>query len=99
MSDAFVAYIRHAEKVLLMQRADEVSDFAGAWDGVYGVGDSNDLDVVAARIEETTGISAESLTFVSAGDARGLEFGNRLNDVTPLLFLSDTEEVSSRGLY
>ena len=33
MSDAFVAYIRHAEKVLLMQRADEVSDFAGAWDG------------------------------------------------------------------
>ena len=37
MSDAFVAYIRHAEKVLLMQRADEVSDFAGAWDGVYGL--------------------------------------------------------------
>ena len=27
MSDAFVAYIRHEEKVLLMQRADEVSDF------------------------------------------------------------------------
>ena len=99
MSDAFVAYIRHAEKVLLMQRADEVSDFAGAWDGVYGVGDSNDLDVVAARIEETTGIAPESLTFIRAGDARGLEFGNRLNDVTPLLFLSDTEEVNSRGLY
>ena len=32
MSDAFVAYIRHEEKVLLMQRADEVSDFPGAWD-------------------------------------------------------------------
>ena len=46
MSDAFVAYIRHEEKVLLMQRADEVSDFPGAWDGVYGVGDSNDLDVI-----------------------------------------------------
>ena len=64
MSDAFVAYIRHEEKVLLMQRADEVSDFPGAWDGVYGVGDSNDLDVVASRIEEATGIPHESLTFI-----------------------------------
>ena len=99
MSDAFVAYIRHGEKVLLMQRADEVADFPGAWDGVYGVGDSDDLDSVAARISETTGIGAESLTFVRSGDARGLEFGNRLNDVTPLLFLSDSETVEARGLY
>ena len=99
MSDAFVAYIRHEEKVLLMQRADEVSDFPGAWDGVYGVGDSDDLDVVASRIEEATGIPHESLTFVRSGDARGLEFGNRLNDVTPLLFLCDTEEVTAKGLY
>ncbi len=99
MSDAFVAYIRHGEKVLLMQRADEVADFPGAWDGVYGVGDSDDLGSVAARISETTGIGAESLTFVRSGDARGLEFGNRLNDVTPLLFLSDSETVEARGLY
>ncbi|MBP51349.1 MAG: transcription elongation factor Spt5 [Euryarchaeota archaeon] len=99
MSDAFVAYVRHGEKVLLMQRADEVADFPGAWDGVYGVGDSDDLDSVAARISETTGIGAESLTFVRSGDARGLEFGNRLNDVTPLLFLSDSETVEARGLY
>ena len=99
MSDAFVAYIRHGEKVLLMQRANEVADFPGAWDGVYGVGDSDDLDSVAARISETTGIGAESLTFVRSGDARGLEFGNRLNDVTPLLFLSDSETVEARGLY
>ncbi len=99
MSDAFVAYIRHGEKVLLMQRADEVADFPGAWDGVYGVGDSENLDSVAARISETTGIGAESLTFVRSGDARGLEFGNRLNDVTPLLFLSDSDAVEARGLY
>ena len=99
MSDAFVAYIRHGEKVLLMQRADEVADFPGAWDGVYGVGDSENLDSVAARISETTGIGAESLTFVRSGDARGLEFRNRLNDVTPLLFLSDSDAVEARGLY
>ena len=38
MSDAFVVYVRHGEKVLIMQRSDEVADFPGAWDGVYGVG-------------------------------------------------------------
>ena len=99
MSDAFVAYIRHDEKVLLMQRADGVADFPGAWDGIYGAGDASDIDAVAARIAETTGIEAESLTFVRSGDARGLEFGNRLNDVTPLLFLSDSDDVEARGLY
>mgnify|MGYP001363902277 FL=1 len=99
MSDAFVAYIRHGEKVLLMQRADGVADFPGAWDGIYGAGDSDNIDAVAARITETTGIEAESLTFVRSGEARGLEFGNRLNDVTPLLFLSDSDSVEARGLY
>ena len=99
MSDAFVAYIRHGEKVLLMQRADGVAGFPGAWDGIYGAGDSADIDAVAARITETTGIEAESLTFVRSGEARGLEFGNRLNDVTPLLFLSDSDSVEARGLY
>ena len=92
-------HIRHEEKVLLLQRADVVSVVPGAWDGVYGVGDSNDLDVVTSRIEEATGIPHESLIFVRSGDARGLEFGNRLNDVTPLLFLCDTEEVTAKGLY
>ena len=38
MSDAFVVYVRHGEKVLILQRSDEVADFPGAWDGVYGVG-------------------------------------------------------------
>ena len=99
MSDAIVAYIRHGEKVLLMQSADGVADFPGAWDGIYGAGDSDDIDAVAARITETTGIEAESLTFVRSGEARGLEFGNRLNDVTPLLFLSDSDSVEARGLY
>ena len=82
-----------------MQRADGVADFPGAWDGIYGAGDSDNIDAVAARITETTGIEAESLTFVRSGEARGLEFGNRLNDVTPLLFLSDSDSVEARGLY
>ena len=99
MSDTFVVYVRHGEKVLIMQRADEVADFPGAWDGIYGVGNPEDIDAVTTRITECTGIPAESLEHVRSGPARGLAFGNRLNDVTPLLFTSDSDEVSSRTIY
>lgn len=99
MSDAFTVYVRNEESVLLMQRADGVADFPGAWDGIYGIGDPEDLDAVVARITEVTGIEAENLQFVRSGDARGLAFGNRLNDITPLLFVSSVTEVDARGLY
>ena len=52
MSEAFTAYLRSGEKVLVMQRADEVADFPGAWDGIYGVGDPTDLDSVVSRNTE-----------------------------------------------
>ena len=96
MSDAFTVFIRNGERVLLMQRADGVADFPKAWDGIYGVGDPDDVDAVTARI---TGIDAENLEFVRSGEARGLAFGNRLNEVTPVLFASSAEEVDPRGLY
>ena len=99
MSDAFTVYVRNEESTLLMQRADGVADFPGAWDGIYGIGDPEDLDAVVARITEVTGIEAENLQFVRSGDARGLAFGNRLNDITPLLFVSSVTEVDVRGLY
>ena len=41
MSEAYTVYLRSGEKVLLMQRSDEVSDFPGAWDGIHGIGDPN----------------------------------------------------------
>ena len=99
MSDAFTVFIRNGERVLLMQRADGIADFPGAWDGIYGVGDPEDVDAVTARITEVTGIDAENLEFVRSGEARGLAFGNRLNEVTPVLFASSAEEVDPRGLY
>jgi transcriptional antiterminator NusG len=99
MSDSFIAFVRHEEKVLLMQRADGVADFPGAWDGVYGVGDPSDVDGVAKRIAEATGLSVDTLTHVRSGEARGLEFGNRLNDVTPILFMAEAAEVEPRTLY
>ncbi len=99
MSDAFTVYIRHGESVLLMQRADGVADFPGAWDGIYGIGEPEDLDAVVARVTEVTGIGADNLQYVRVGDARGLAYENRLNEVTPILFVSSVEEVDARGLY
>tara|TARA_B100001750_G_scaffold4393_1_gene3469 strand:+ start:51 stop:917 length:867 start_codon:yes stop_codon:yes gene_type:complete len=99
MSDAFTVYVRNAESVLLMQRADGVADVPGAWDGIYGIGDPEDLDAVVARITEVTGIEADNLQYVRSGGARGLAYENRLEEVTPILFVSSVEEVDARGLY
>ena len=99
MSDAFTVYVRNAESVLLMQRADGVADLPGAWDGIYGIGEPEDLDAVVARITEVTGIEAENLQYVRSGGARGLAYENRLEEVTPILFVSSVEEVDVRGLY
>ena len=99
MSDAFTVYIRNAESVLLMQRADGVADLPGAWDGIYGIGDPEDIDAVKARITEVTGIEAGNLKHVRSGEARGLAYENRLEEVTPMLFVSSVEEVDTRGLY
>jgi len=52
-----------------------------------------------ARVTEVTGIGADNLQYVRAGDARGLAYENRLNEVTPILFVSSVEEVDARGLY
>ncbi|HJL60125.1 MAG TPA: hypothetical protein QF621_07210, partial [Candidatus Thalassarchaeaceae archaeon] len=99
MSNGFIVFIRHADSVLLLKRSDEVSDFGNLWDGVYGVGDPNDIDHVLTRVEDATAIPTGSLTFVRMGEPRGIEFGNRLNDVTPILVVSDTNVVEPKSLY
>ena len=99
MSEAYTVYIRSGEKVLLMQRSDEGADFPGAWDGIYGVGEPGDHDSVVSRIAECTGISPENMSLVRSGMARGLAYGNRLNDVTPILFVTEETEISPGGLY
>ena len=99
MSEAYTVYIRSGEKGLLMQRSDEVADFPGGWDGIYGVGDPSDFVAVVSRVSECTGISSENMTLVRSGMARGLAYGNRLNDVTPILFVTEETEISPGGLY
>ncbi len=99
MSEAYTVYLRSGEKVLLMQRSDEVGDFPGAWDGIYGLGDPDDHDSVVSRVAECTGISPEKMNLVRSGMARGLAYGNRLNDVTPILFATEETEISPGALY
>ena len=82
-----------------MQRADEVADFPGAWDGIYGVGDPGDYESLVARITECTVIISEKLQIVRTDMARGLAYGNRLNDVTPILFITEEVEVSPGAIY
>mgnify|MGYP004002396101 FL=1 len=100
MSDGFIVFIRFEDKLLLLKRSEGVADFANSWDGIYGVGNlEGDLDDVYMSIEDSTGITQESLTFVRKGAARGIEFGNRLNEVTPILMISDTNVMEPRTLY
>lgn len=82
-----------------MQRADEVADLPGAWDGIYGYGDPNDLDAVVSRIVESTGIPADMLTRVRQGPSRGIAMGNSLLEVTPILFLAESNDVTPKTLY
>ena len=65
MSEAFVAFVRSEDRVLLMQRSDDIGDLPGAWDGVYGAGDPDDIEAVIARISECTGIEAVSYTHLT----------------------------------
>jgi transcriptional antiterminator NusG len=99
MSEAYTVYLRSGEKVLLMQRSDEVADFPGAWDGIYGVGNPDDHDSVVSRIAECTGINPEKMEWVRSGTARGLAYENRLNDVTPILFVTEETEIIPSALY
>ena len=66
MSNAFVVFLRNEEKVLILKRSDAVSELALAWDGIFGIGDAEDLAAVFKRITEATGISSESLKHESA---------------------------------
>ncbi len=98
MTDSYVVFVRHGEKLLLMKRASE--DFLGQWDGVFDYGDGHDQDAVIKRVSDSTGISSEELTFVRAAEnARYIEIGNRLSDITPVLVVSDTDSVTPSTIY
>jgi transcriptional antiterminator NusG len=97
MTDAFIAFVRHEEELLLLRRSKSDSDSAGLWDGIYGIGDNE--DDVLNRVAECTGIPLEDLEYVRAGPALGIDIGGRLQDIAPCLVVSSSKEVIPSGRY
>jgi transcriptional antiterminator NusG len=97
MTDAFIAFVRHEEELLLLRRSKSDTDSPALWDGVYGIGDSE--EDVLNRVTECTGIPVEDLEYVRAGPALGIDIGGRLQDIAPCLVISSSKEVTPTGRY
>jgi transcriptional antiterminator NusG len=97
MVNAFVAFVRFEEKLLLLRRNKQDPDFASLWDGIWGVGDTP--EEVLIRVSESTGIALESLHYQGAGIDRGIDMGRNLVDVMPILVVASTDEVTPMGRY
>lgn len=97
MTDAFIAFVRHEEELLLLRRSKSDTDSPALWDGVYGIGDSE--EDVLNRVAECTGIPVEDLEYVRAGPALGIDIGGRLQDIAPCLVISSSKEVTPTGRY
>ena len=97
MTDAFIAFVRHEEELLLLRRSKSDTDSPALWDGVYGIGDSE--EDVLNRVSEGTGIPVEDLEYVRAGPALGIDIGGRLQDIAPCLVISSSKEVTPTGRY
>ncbi len=97
MAEAFIAFIRHEQELLMLRRSKSDGDYPALWDGVYGIGDSPEEYI--ARVVECTGIPAEDLSYVRDGPTLGIDVGNRLLDVKPIIIISTSKEVEPAGRY
>ena len=97
MTEAFIAFVRFEEKLLLLSRSKDDNDFPGLWDGVWGVGDTP--EEVLARVSEATGLPLDVLEYLGTGPERGIDMGRNLVDVMPILVATSSEEVTPTGRY
>ena len=97
MTDAFIAFVRHEQELLLLRRSSSDPDAAEMWDGVYGIGDTE--EDVLNRVSECTGIPMEDLEYVRDGPALGIDIDGRLQDIAPCLVVSSNKEVTPAGRY
>ena len=63
MTEAFVAFVRFEEKLLLLKRNSSTEHFPDLWDGVWGVADTP--EEVLERVAQSTGIPAVSYTHLT----------------------------------
>ena len=100
MSGSYVVFVRHSETLSALSLKRCAGDFVGQWDGVYGVGDATLVDEVLSRVNEATGIPLTELSFVRLGESRQIEIDGRLNDITPVLVMTDTtSEITPSTIY
>ncbi len=97
MTDAFIAFVRHEQELLLLRRSSSDPDAAEMWDGVYGIGDTE--EDVLNRVSECTGIPMEDLEYVRDGPALGIDIDGRLQDIAPCLVVTTNKEVTPAGRY
>ncbi len=97
MVEAFVAFVRFEEKLLLMRRNKSDGDFPALWDGVWGIADTQ--EEVLAKVAEATSIPVENLHYHSTGPERGIDMGRSLVDVMPILVVASSDEVTPTGRY
>lgn len=97
MTDAFVAFVRFEEKLLLLKRSESDSDFPALWDGVWGIADTQ--EEVLQRVSDSTGLPVESLHYQGTGPERGIDMGRSLVDVMPILVVASSDEVTPTGRY
>ena len=100
MSEAFVAFIRREDEMLLLRRSMDVSEHPALWDGIFGRVNELNEESVLARVNEATGIPHEHLEIIMDGEPRGIEVDGRIVDTTPFLIFSNYEEdIEPRTLY
>ena len=97
MAEAFVVFVRYEQELLLLRRSKSDEDYPALWDGVFGLGSSPEEYI--SRVSDCTGLDAEHLNFVRTGPALGIDKGNRLLDITPVLLVSSSKEVTAGGRY
>ena len=97
MTESFVAFVRHGEKVLLLRRSDSDVDYPLLWDGIYGIGTT--AEEVVERVSAATGLEPDQLEIHGHGRDRGVEIGGRLQDITPWLVYATTDEVTAGAIY
>ena len=97
MTEAFIAFVRFEEKLLLLSRSKEDNDFPGLWDGVWGVAETE--EEVLSRVSEATGLPSETLEYIRDDDPIGIEIGRNFVDVRPILVATSSEEVTPTGRY
>ena len=97
MTEAFVAFVRHEEKLLLLKRNGSTEHFPDLWDGVWGIGSTP--EEVVERVAQSTGIPVEDLHYQGSGPERGIDMGRTLVDVIPVLVVSKSDAIEPSGIY